>query len=79
MMAVYDLALIVGIFCVLVVWHVVGGTMTQMNVKGSLMTFINPYLTNGFSNHYHLGESTFVFRSIRCDFFFFFFFFSIFR
>ena len=29
---------------------------------------INPYLTNGFSHHYHLGESTFVSRSVRSDF-----------
>ena len=29
---------------------------------------INPYLTNGFSHHYHLGESASVFRDIRCDF-----------
>ena len=28
----------------------------------------NPYLTNGSSHHYHLGESTFVFRGFRCDF-----------
>ena len=33
----------------------------------SLITF-NPYLTNGFSHHYHLGESTFIFRGIRSDF-----------
>ena len=26
---------------------------------------INPYLTNGFSHHYHLGESIFIFRDIR--------------
>ena len=24
----------------------------------------NPYLTNGLSHHYHLGESTLVFRDI---------------
>ena len=29
---------------------------------------INPYLTNGFSHYYHLGESTFIFRGIRSDF-----------
>ena len=29
---------------------------------------INPYLTNGFSHHYHLGESPSVFMGIRCDF-----------
>ena len=30
---------------------------------------IKPYLTNGFSHHYHLGESTSVLRGIRCDFY----------
>ena len=30
----------------------------------------NPYLTNGFSHHYHLGESTFIFRGVRSDFYF---------
>ena len=29
---------------------------------------INPYLTNGVSHHYHLGESTFIFRGISSDF-----------
>ena len=29
---------------------------------------LNPYLTNGFSHHYHLGESTSVLRGIRRDF-----------
>ena len=29
---------------------------------------LNPYLTNGFSHHYHLVESTSVLRGIRCDF-----------
>ena len=28
----------------------------------------NPYLTNGFSHHYHLGESTFILRDIGSDF-----------
>ena len=28
---------------------------------------INPCLTNGFSHHYHLGKSTFVFRGVRSD------------
>ena len=34
------------------------------------LTF-NPYLTNGFSHHYLLGESTFIFRGVRSDFYFF--------
>ena len=29
--------------------------------------YINPFLTNGFSHHYHLGECTFMFRGIRSD------------
>ena len=29
---------------------------------------INPYLTNGFSHHYQLGESTFIFRGVKSDF-----------
>ena len=28
----------------------------------------NPFLTNGFSHHCHLGESIFIFRGIRSDF-----------
>ena len=28
----------------------------------------NPYLTNGFSHHYQLGESTSIFRGVRSDF-----------
>ena len=31
-------------------------------------TVVNPYLTNGFSHHNHLGESTFIFRGVRSDF-----------
>ena len=27
----------------------------------------NPYLMNGFSHHYQLDESTFIFRSVRSD------------
>ena len=29
---------------------------------------INPYLTNGFSHRYHLGQSTFILRGVRSDF-----------
>ena len=32
---------------------------------------INPYMTNGFSHHYHSGESTFIVRSVRSVFFIF--------
>ena len=31
---------------------------------------INPYLTNGFSHHNQLDESTFFFRGVRSDFYF---------
>ena len=31
---------------------------------------INPYLTNGFSHHYQLDESTFIFRGVRSDLYF---------
>ena len=36
----------------------------------SPVTRLNPYLTNGFSHHYHLGESTFIFRDVWRDFYF---------
>ena len=29
------------------------------------MYSLNPFLTNGFSNHYHLGQFTYIFRGIR--------------
>ena len=31
---------------------------------------INPYLTNGFSHHYQLDESTFIFRGVRSVYYF---------
>ena len=31
---------------------------------------LKPYLTNGFSHRYHLGESTFIFRGVRSFFYF---------
>ena len=33
-----------------------------------IMFQINPYLTNGFSHHYQLEESTFIFRGVSSDF-----------
>ena len=39
----------------------------------SIADILNPYLTNGFSHHYQLGGSTFIFRGVRCIFFFLFF------
>ena len=41
--------------------------MSRFHVLG-LETSFNPYLTNGFSHYYHLGESTFIFGGIRSDF-----------
>ena len=32
---------------------------------------LDPYLTHGFSHHYQLDESTFIFRGVRSDFLFF--------
>ena len=44
--------------------------------KSKQYVCVNPqsvaYLTNGFSHRYYLGESTFIFRGIRSDFYFFF-------
>ena len=31
---------------------------------------LNPYFTNGFSHHYQLGDSTFIFRGFSSDFYF---------
>ena len=36
----------------------------------ALLVAINPYLTNGFSHPYHLGDSTSSFRGSRSDFIF---------
>ena len=36
-----------------------------------LFNLINPYLTNGFFNHYQLDEPTFIFRGVRSDFYLF--------
>ena len=33
-----------------------------------ILEMINPYVTNGFSHPYHLGESTFSLRGIRSNF-----------
>ena len=40
------------------------------SVDECLINRFNPYLTNGFAHHYHLDESTFVFRGVGCDFYF---------
>ena len=31
---------------------------------------LNPFMANGFSHHYQLGESTFICKGTRCDFLF---------
>ena len=40
-------------------------TMKVWWPSGSVVLWINPYLTNGFSHHYQLGESTFICRGVR--------------
>ena len=44
----------------------------KTNTRTYSKTMLNPYLTNEFSHHYQLGESTFIFRGVtcRCDFYF---------
>ena len=32
-------------------------------------THFNPLMLNGFTHHYHLGESTLIFRGFGCDFY----------
>ena len=34
-----------------------------------MVLWVYPYLMNGFSHRYQLGESSFIFRGIRSDFF----------
>ena len=45
-------------------------TRWQLLVKGCALSTgqINPYVRNGFSHHYRLVESTFIFRGVRRDF-----------
>ena len=40
----------------------------HVTVTCSAVFKVNPYLKNGFSNCYHLVESTFIFRAVRSDF-----------
>ena len=44
------------------------GSLFLPTTHHDLLRFFNPYLTNGFSHHYHLDESTFIFRGVRSDF-----------
>ena len=39
-----------------------------------LANAVNLYLTNGFSHHYQLDESTFILRGVKSGFYFFYFF-----
>ena len=43
----------------------------QRNIKRGRMkaSCINPYLMNGFANHYQLDESTFILRGVRSEFY----------
>ena len=43
-------------------------TLVIICVNKVNVLLLNPYLTNGFSHHYYLGESTFIGRGIRSDF-----------
>ena len=45
----------------------------EANVTEALNFYIhfNPYLTNGFSHHYQLGESNSIFKGVRSSFIFF--------
>ena len=41
---------------------------TEFPKYRSAYSSLNPFLKNGFSHYYHLGESTFILRGIRSDF-----------
>ena len=45
-------------------WEVTKGSKL---LSDSWQVILNPFLTNGFSHRYHLGESTFILRDIRSD------------
>ena len=44
--------------------------LAKSQILRTFQVIINPYLTNGFSHHYQLDESTFIFRGHRSDFYF---------
>ena len=52
--------------------HIAAHSKSNQQTLKAIMSepVFNPYLTNGFSHHYHLGESTFIFRGVRSDFYF---------
>ena len=39
-----------------------------VNKPKTIVLLYHDYLRNGFSHHYHLGESTFICRGVRSDF-----------
>ena len=59
--SVLSLQILSGITCVSLI---IINYINMINRKQVL----NPYLTNGFSHYYQLGECTFIFRGIRSDF-----------
>ena len=48
------------------IWVTVSISLNEQEQQ--MADLFNPYLTNGFSHYYQLGESTFVFRGVRRDF-----------
>ena len=42
----------------------------MFDIKSATIRHFNTYSTNGFSHHYHLDESIFIFRGVQCDFYF---------
>ena len=44
--------------------------LAKSQILRTFQVIINPYLTDGFSHHYQLDESTFIFRGHRSDFYF---------
>ena len=45
-------------------------TICKISIVCNICYPLNPYLTNGFSHHDHLGECTISFRGVRSDFYF---------
>ena len=43
-------------------------TVIHWYLRFTVSLVINPYLTNGFSHHCQLGESTYILRCVRSDF-----------
>ena len=42
--------------------------LLSSKINNNIILTVNPYLTNGFSHHNHLNESTFILREVRSDF-----------